>query len=76
MRGNGDYKKTEMKRTVSQAFDSDKTNLVWQTEIERPLFLNLRYYLGLVVLFYSISIIIGYLMPNPVCTFILDIYDL
>ena len=26
--------------------------------------------------FYGISIIVGYLMPNPFYTFILDIYDL
>ena len=28
------------------------------------------------VLFYGISTIIGYLMPNPLYTYILDIYDL
>ena len=41
IRGNGDYKKTEMVRTVSQAFDCwerpetmyDETNFVWQTDI-------------------------------------------
>ena len=26
--------------------------------------------------FYSISTIVGYLMPNPLYTYILDIYDL
>ena len=49
IRGNGDYKKIEMERTVSRAFDSrerpetlcDEMNLVQRTEIERPLFLNL-----------------------------------
>ena len=47
--GNGDYKKTEMERTVSRAFDNwerpetlcNETNFVQLTEIERPLFLNL-----------------------------------
>ena len=28
------------------------------------------------VWFYGISTIVGYLMPNPVYTYILDIYDL
>ena len=28
------------------------------------------------VRFYGISIIVGYLMPNPVYTYILNIYDL
>ena len=26
--------------------------------------------------FYDISIIVGYLMPNPLCIYILNIYDL
>ena len=50
IRENGDYKKTEMERTVGRAFESwerlktlcDETNLVWLTEIESPSFLNLK----------------------------------
>ena len=34
------------------------------------------YIIYMLVVFYSISTVVGYLMPNPVYTYILNIYDL
>ena len=36
---------------------------------------TVKWFQGL-VLFYDISTLVGYFMPNPVYTFILNIYDL
>ena len=40
------------------------------------LYIHIRYIWFGLVGFYGISTIVGYLMPNPVYTYILDIYDL
>ena len=40
------------------------------------LYIYIRYIGFVLVGFYGISTIVGYLMPNPLYTYILDIYDL
>ena len=44
--------------------------------IKYSLYVYVRYKLLDLVWFYGISTILGYLMPNPVYTYILNIYDL
>ena len=65
---------TSWNRTV---FDIQTVlTLNWIVEIESFLYIYIKnIWFGLVE-FYGISTIVGYLMPNPLFTYILNIYDL
>ena len=39
-------------------------------------FYTILYTADWLVVFYGISILVGYLMPNPIYTYILNVYDL
>ena len=51
-------------------------NHCWLFNAKSSLYIHIRYIWFGLVGFYGISTIVGYLMPNPLYTYILDIYDL